>query len=448
MFACIHFITGSRSAQCAQWRCRTRHIFIATSLLLAVSGANAQANLSLAEALALAQSRSSLLVSVDYATQAAREMAVAAAQLPDPVATLGVNNLPVNGPDAFSLTRDFMTMTSIGVMQEFTGEEKRLARAERFQREAAKSVAERAAGVAAIQRDTAAAWLDRYYAEAMLTVVAEQSRQARVEVEAAESGYRAGRGNLADILAARSALVMLDDRASEIGRKARAARIALARWIGDRADAPLAGRPTIDAIVLDPRTLDADLVHHPQIAVLTMQEAVAAADVRAAQAGKKADWSVQLMYSQRGSAYSNMISLNVSVPLQWDQVNRQDREVAAKLALLDQARAEREDKVRAHAAEVRAMIAEWENDRERHARYERELVPLATQRTEAALAAYRGAKASLIDVLLARRSEIDVRVQALQLEMETARLWAQLNFLYPDGDTAPSMHVTRAKDPR
>ena len=61
-------------------------------------------------------------------------MAVSAGQLPDPIATLGVNNLPVNGPDAWSLTRDFMTMTSVGVMQEFTRADKREARAERFGR--------------------------------------------------------------------------------------------------------------------------------------------------------------------------------------------------------------------------------------------------------------------------------------------------------------------------
>ena len=167
--------------------------------------------------------------------------------------------------------------------------------------------------------------------------------------------------------------------------------------------------------------------------MLARKEDVAAAEVRMAQANKKADWSVALMYSQRGPAYSNMISVNVSVPLQWDQKNRQDREVAAKLAMLDQARAEREDMLRAHTAEVRAMIAEWENDRERSARYEREVLPLATERTQATLAAYRGAKASITDVLLARRNEIDVRLQALQLEMDTARLWAQLNFLIPDG---------------
>jgi hypothetical protein len=87
--------------------------FLATS-------AFAQAPLTLREAQHRAVERSRQLVAQDSAIAASREMAVAAGQLPDPVATLGVNNLPVNGPDAGSLTRDFMTMTSVGVMQEFT----------------------------------------------------------------------------------------------------------------------------------------------------------------------------------------------------------------------------------------------------------------------------------------------------------------------------------------
>jgi outer membrane protein TolC len=400
------------------------------------TAAAADTALTLPEAQRLAVARSRQLVAQDSAVTAAREMAAAAGQLPDPVATLGINNLPINGPDAWSVTRDFMTMRSVGVMQEFTRAEKRQARTERYEREADKALAEKDVNVAIIQRDTALAWLDRYYAEAMQIVISEQQRQAQVEIEAAESGYRAGRGNLADIFAARSALVLLDDRASEVRRKLAAAKIALARWIGSDSDTPLAGKPAIDAIRLDPLTLDQDLAHHPELAVLARKEEVAAAEVLMAQTNKKADWSVALMYSQRGPAYSNMISVNVSVPLQWDQRNRQDREVAAKLAMLDQARAEREDMLRAHTAEVRAMIAEWENDRERRSRYEREVLPLATERTQATLAAYRGAKASITDVLIARRSEIDVRLQALELDMETARLWAQLNFLFPAGDFA------------
>src|SRR5439155_3219548 len=136
----------------------------------------------------------------------------------------------------------------------------------------------------AIQRGAAMAWLDRYYAEAMQMAISEQSRQARIEIEAAESGYRAGRGSLADLLAARNALVLLDDRASEVGRKVSTAKIALARWIGKDADAALAGRPAIDAVGLDPATLDTDLAHHPELAVLARKEEVAAAEVRVAQA--------------------------------------------------------------------------------------------------------------------------------------------------------------------
>jgi outer membrane protein TolC len=126
------------------------------------------------------------------------------------------------------------------------------------------------------------------------------------------------------------------------------------------------------------------------------------------------------------------------VPLQWDQRNRQDRELAAKVAMLDQARAERDDMQRARIAELRAMIAEWENNRERSGRYQRELVPLAAERTQATLAAYRGAKANLTDVLSSRRNEIDVRLQTLQLQMDTARLWAQLNFVVPEEDIVRS----------
>ena len=58
-------------------------------------------------------------------------------------------------------------------------------------------------------------------------------------------------------------------------------------------------------------------------------------------------------------------------------------------------------------------------------------MPVALDQSAAVLAAYRGGKAALADVLAARRNEVDVRLQALQLEAEAARRWAQLNFLKP-----------------
>jgi len=403
---------------------------LATALTLAAPALAADA-LSLAEAQRLAIERSRQITAQDAAVTASREMAVAAGRLPDPVLKIGVDNLPVSGPDRGSFTADFMTMRRIGVMQEITRSDKRSFRAERYQREADKGLAEKDKTIANVERAAAIAWLDRYYAEAMASVIASQREEAQREREAADAAYRAGRASQADVLSARAAVAQFDDRMDDAARRVRSAKISLARWVGDIADQPLSGQPAIDTIRLDPASLDTQLAHHPEIAVLNKQVDVAATEAKLAEANKKSDWTVEVGYAQRGPGYSDMISFGVSVPLQWDQKNRQDRELAAKLVTAEQARAERDEMLRAHTAQTRVMLTEWQTNRERLARYSRELIPLAQERSVATLAAYRGGKAMLAEVLAARRSELDVRLSGLQLEADTARLWAELNFLFP-----------------
>jgi outer membrane protein TolC len=396
--------------------------------------------LSLQDAQRRALERSRQLAVQDFAVTASREMAVAAGQLPDPTLKFGIDNLPVTGPDRFSLTRDFMTMRRIGVMQELTRGEKRELRAQRFEREAEKSSAEKTGTIAAIQRDTALGWLDRFYAEAMARVIAEQADQVRREIVAAEGAYRGGRGTQADVISAHSALAALEERASEYASRIRVAKANLARWIGEDADAPLAPKPPMDTVRLDTDALEAHLSTHPEIVVLAKQEEIAATEARLAQASSKPDWTLEAAYQQRGPDFSNMVSLGVSIPLPWDRANRQDREVASKLAMAEQARAQREEMLRAHVGDVRAMLEEWHNRRERLGRYERDLIPLARERARAALAGYQGGRTSVSDLLLARRNESEVRMQAVQLEMEAARLWAKLNFLIPESEPHEKEH--------
>lgn len=409
-------------------------------LLAATAGAASaqpvfsQAGLTLAEAQKIAVTRSRQVAAQDAMALAAREMAAAAGQLPDPVLKLGLDNVPADGADRFSLGTDSMTMRRIGVMQEITRDDKRRLKSARFEREAERAASEKAAAVANVQRDTALAWLERHYLERLHAALAAQAQEAQLEIEAADGAYRAGRGSQADVFAARAARVGLEDRLSELDRRLRNARAALARWVGDAADAPLAAAPDMRAVRLDAHRLDEDLRTHPEIAMLQRQVEVADTEAALARANKNADWSVELAYQQRGPAYANMFSVGVAIPLQWDQKNRQDRELAAKLALAERAKAQQEEALRAHVAEVRQTYNEWENGREREARIARELLPLAEERTRAALAAYRGGKGDLAAVLAARKNEIEVRTQALQLAMDTARAWAQLAFLVPAED--------------
>ena len=378
------------------------------------------------------------VVAQEAAISASRHMAAAAGHLPDPTFRAGLENVPVTGQDRFNLNSDSMTMLRVGLMQEITGSDKLRLRSERFELEAEKSEVERNATLASIQRDSAIAWLDRYYADAMVRLVGEQIAQSKLEIEAADSAYRAGRGTQMDVFNARSNLASLEDRASEARRRLANSRVALARWIGDEALRPLADKPALDTTRIHGHHLPTELASHPMVALLSRQEQIATIDARLATANRSADWSLEVAYQSRGSPYSDMVSVGVSIPLQWDHANRQDEEIASKVALADQARALREEALRAHLAEVEAAIGEWDDDRARLGRYEAEIIPLARERSDAALAAYRGAKASLADVLAARRSEIDTRAQALQLEADAARLWARLNFLDADESLLPA----------
>ena len=404
-------------------------LFLGSSLL--GSGVHAQQVLSLDQALQLAQDRSRQLVAQDAVARSSREMAVAAGQMPDPVLKAGINNLPINGEDRFSLSRDFMTMRSVGVMQEITRSDKLKARATRFYREAEVAESSRAVAVTHLRRDTAIAWLDRYYQERMLNILHTQRVEAGLQIEASNAAYQGGRGTQTDVLAARSAVALIDDRIKQTERQIGSAKIRLARWIGEAASQSLADPPSLTQIRLDPDNLDSQLVHHPEISLMVKQEEVAQAEIDIAQSNKRSDWSVELMLSQRGPAYSNMASVTLSIPLQWDQKSRQDREVAAKLAIAAQMRAQREEAAREHVADTHTWLQQWQSDRDRMAHFDRTLVPLAAERTRAALAAYRGSSGLLTAVLEARRMEIETRMEHLRLEMEAASLWAQIEYLLP-----------------
>ncbi|CAN5673290.1 TolC family protein [soil metagenome] len=389
------------------------------------------APLTLAQAQRQAVARSRQLSAQNFAVAASRDMAAAAGQLADPVLKLGIDNLPVSGQDKLSLTRDFMTMRRIGVMQEITRADKRQLRAELYDRTAEKSQAEKHAITATIERDTAIAWLDLHYANAVALVIAEQKNQAQLEIDAADGAYHANRGSQADVFAARTTYAQIEDRASENTRRIRSAKTMLARWIGEAAELPLAAVPAINT--LGPHFVNSEqqISRHPQIAVLKQQQEIAVTQAKLALANKKSDWTVELAYQQRGPTYSNMLSIGLSIPFQFDQKNRQDRELSSRLAMVEQANAESDEMLREHVAQTRTMLIEWQNDQERVIRFEQELIPLAKQRIQATIAAYRGGKSSLSEVLGARRNEIEIQLQSLQLQAETARLWAQLKFLVP-----------------
>lgn len=403
-------------------------------ILVAAPGISAQTDhrLSLDEALRMAQGNAPALNAASDGARAARELAVAAGQMPDPVLRLGVDNLPVNGPDQGSLTRDFMTMRRIGVMQEYVSADKRMLLRQRAEIDATRMDATRLTLATNLQRDVATAWLDRHFAIKARELLKSLEAEVDLQLRTLDSQLRAGKAVSGDSPTASALLLQTQDRMLVVDRQERLARIAMARWLGRDAERDLAPAPNIEILAMD--GTDPELVALvPSVREHAKETELAQSDLAIAESGKRPNWSWELSYSQRGSAFSNMVSFGVTIPLTFNAVNRQDREIAAKKAQLAQAQAAHEDLLREARTSFAAAYAEWQSLVERRRRLSEALLPVARQRIDLTMAAYRSGQGSLSSVLESRRAEVEVQLQLLDLQREAARLWAQLHFVYAEG---------------
>lgn len=406
----------------------------ACAVLALVTGPALGQSLSLEEALRLGELQSPRLAAQRSAVSATSEQVGRAAALPDPRVRLGIENLPVSGEDRFRYDRDFMTMRAIGFVQEFPNSAKREARNRRAERMRDVEGATLQAQRVFVQRDVALAWLDAHYAERAREALERLAGQFRLQIDAVPSGIARGRQTATEGYVVRQAFEQANDRVIEQDRLAARARVALAALLGEDAKRPLASAPDTSQLVHPREHLVSQLSDHPQLRTLSERENLARAEVELAKSTAKSDWMLEVGYGYRAPAFDNMLTVMVSFDLPWDTGRRQDRDVASRLAEVDQARALREDARRMQEAELRGSLADFDAATRRIERYEQVLLPLARDRRAAALAAYEGGRAELAGVLEAERSRTDAELGLLQALAERGKAWANLNFVYAQAE--------------
>ena len=128
-----------------------------------------------------------------------------------------------------------------------------------------------------------------------------------------------------------------------------------------------------------------------------------------------------------------MVSLEFRVGLPFFAAHRQNPVIAEKLAMVRAQEAERDAEIRMHTSEVRAALAGWRSGRERLEHYKTEILPLARDRTRAAMVSYGAGRGDLRDTIDALSVEIETELVYVELEGAVARTWAFLHFLHDAG---------------
>ena len=398
------------------------------ALCAAQSGAFAQA-LDFDSALRAAQQRAPQLQARTAGVRGAQALQAGAAQLPAPKLSVGIDSLPVTGPNRGSLVRDDFTQRQIGWMQDVPNRAKRAARADaalaRTEREHALLRMEQLA----VRRETGLAWLTSFFAGKRLALFDELMTQQVLLQKTAPAQLAAGRIAPADVTLLGIDALALEDRRDELRRDATQASAGLQRWLGDAGGA----QPTADAasalpvLTVDRPFLLANLSRNPEIAALAPMRAMASAGVREAEAAGRGDWSWSVNYGKRGPGYGDLVSVLLTFELPLSPSQRQQPQMLAGQQELERIGAEHDDLLRRQTQEIDMLLAELTELDSKLMRLTEQAQPLAAQRSALTLAAYEGGRDKLAAVLEARKQQTELGLRALDLQARQRAAQWRLN---------------------
>ena len=410
------------------WRAPLRAHSLVAALIFSSAVAHAQnAPFTLEAALQSATDRSAAMQAAQASERASSEAAVKAGQLPDPTLKAGIDNLPVTGPQKYTIGQDFMTMRRIGIEQEWVSGEKRQLRSTLANQIVGREHDGYLLQLANVRQQTAGAWLNAVYAKKAVSLQQELLDHMNHELDATKASYRGAKATAADVVQGQAMLAQTQDQVLKAGQTYRTALIALSRWTATPVS-DVTGEPPAPASFVS--SLPPEELKHVQPTLVAAADdiAVADADTAVANSERSPNWTWEVAYQQRGGAYSNMVSVGVSIPLPINRKNRQNRDAAEKAELATRARLLYEDTQRQVEADIQAQSANLASGRERIANLSQSLLPAADQRVQLANAAYRSGTGSLADTFAARRAQLDAQLQVLDLKRDVSQTWAQLEY--------------------
>jgi outer membrane protein TolC len=158
-------------------------------------------------------------------------------------------------------------------------------------------------------------------------------------------------------------------------------------------------------------------------------------DVLLAKQSYKLSWMLDVTYGQRegknmdGSDRADFLSAMVMFDLPLFTGNRQDKKLAASRLDLNSAQDRREDMKRSLQEMWNKNYARWQKLKSRQQQYQTHLLPKASENARAALFDYQNARSSFNALMRAQILELETRLQALRIAVDSKQVQADLLYL-------------------
>lgn len=414
-------------------------------------------NLSLEQVVDLALLADPWIKGSEFKESALKANAISAGELPDPVASFNILNLPTNG---YSLSQEPMTQLKMGVSQRIPRGESLALRQQKLETLAGQHPELRRDRNARVRLEVSQIWLDLYLAQQSIALI-EQDRnlfEQLGDVAAANYASALGRARQQDVIRANLELTRLEDRITALTARRDVASAKLTEWLGDRflyenlglsVGTTVMAEPSLPELkplskrqsrLLEPdalQRLTESLYQHPLIRAIDQRVRAGKIDVKLAQQLYKPQWNINAAYSWRddddfGNSRADLFSVGVSFDVPLFTERRQDKQVSASVANAEAIKTEKRLLLQKLLSGTQQTWASIQRLKERQSVYQNSILMQIHEQAEAALTAYTNDDGDFAEVVRARIDDLNARIDALTIDTELVKASIRLNYYFTD----------------
>ena len=389
--------------------------------------------LTLDTALKLAEQYAPTLRANSAQIEGAENMVSASGILPNPKLFVGLDNYPVSGDAAWSVTQEGMTMQKIGIMQDFPNRAKRLAEIELAKAELGSANAQTEILRIELRQKVASVWLKRFYLERKLALYDDLLSENGLLSQITQTQVTSGRTMVTNAISPKLDKTVLLDQKDDLLRDLNKAKLELHRLIS----ADSSRTTEIESLPSQEPVINFDtsrLYHHlhqlPELKAFQAERQTAEAKLKQAQALQKSDWSIEFAYQHRAPDFGDMIGVQLTTELPVFSKKRSSSLVQAILAEQNRITADQEIKYREHLTMLDEGLSDLKALDQQIQRTVQSTLPLTKQKVNLQLASYQAGKANLSDVIETRQALLNQRLRLIDLQQQQAIIKAQLYFSF------------------
>ncbi|MEM5551654.1 TolC family protein [Pseudoalteromonas neustonica] len=418
--------------------------FLAFLLTVTISAHSNE--LSLEKALNYALDNEPWLTASKYQQTAVQAQSLVAGTLPDPVLTIGLMNLPTDG---FAFDQEGMTQLKVGVSQMFSRGDSVALKKQALAQSAQQYPWLRSDRLAQVKTIVIESWLNAYRAQQSIALIEQDKALFSQLIDITESSYASSIGNTRqqDIIRAQLELTRLEDKLMMLEQQFESAKKRLSQWLPiNMLTQPVSAKrsdiiPLVDFSQLEFKQLMQLLMAHPAIVAIDQTVAAKKTEIDIAKQGYKPQFGVNMGYGYRdgtpmGDSRADLFSVGLSVDLPLFTDNRQDQQVNAAIAIAEAVKTQKLIALQKLKGMYFKEFSQLARLAKRGGLYQTKLLPQMAEQAQATLNAYTRDDGDFSEVMRARISELNAKIDALNIQIDQQIIIARLNYYASSQDAA------------